>query len=153
MCKLQSVNLKNMTLKEFQINNFIEKYLKGKGWKISSVARRPGEHGADIVASHSKWGKRYIIEIKGESDLHRAQTANNAFWTMLGQVLTRMDIGGNSKNTARYYAIGFPKKWEQLYKNKISNMKYGWKLLKLKVFLVDDKGGVEEKPYSYFLRS
>jgi len=31
-------------------------------------------------------------------------------------------------------------------------MKYGWKLLRLKVFLVDIEWNVEEKPHSYFLK-
>lgn len=141
-----------MALKEFRINEFIEKYLNEKGWETSGVARSPGEHGADIVAFHPKWRKRYIIEVKGESNTYQAQNMNNAFWTILGQILTRMNIEGNNKNKARYYAIGIPKKWEKLYKNKILKMRHGWKLLKLKVFLVDANGKVEEKPYSYFLK-
>ena len=71
----------------------------------------------------------------------------------MGQILSRMDKEGNSLNKARYYAIGIPKKWENTFKNKISKMKYGWRLLKLKVFLVSNNGKVEEKPYSYFLKN
>ncbi len=141
-----------MTLTEKQVNEFIEKYLKSKGWNISKTARSRGEHGADIIALHPKWRKRYIIEVKGESNAHKMQNMHNAFWTVLGQILTRMDIEGNSPNKARYYAIGIPKNWERVFRNKIIKMKYGWKLLKLKVFLVDAKGNVEEKSYSYFLR-
>ena len=63
-----------------------------------------------------------------------------------------MDIEGNQPNRARYYCIGIPKNWEATFKKKIKDMKYGWKLLKLKVFLVDPQGNVEEKPYSYFLK-
>jgi len=141
-----------MVLIEKQVNKFIEEYLKQKGWNISKIARNSGEHGIDIIAFHPKRRKRYLIEVKGESNTHQAQNMHNAFWTVLGQILTRMDIEGNSSNKARYYAIGIPKNWERVFKNKILKMKYGWGLLKLKVFLVDSNGKVEEKPYSYFLK-
>jgi hypothetical protein len=48
--------------------------------------------------------------------------------------LTRRDVEGNHPKKARFYGIGIPK------------MKFGWTLLKLKVFLVDDDGSVKEKP-------
>ncbi len=49
---------------------------------------------------------------------------------------------------ARFYGIGIPKTWEKTFRRKILRMKFGWTLLKLEVFLVDDEGKVEEKPYS-----
>jgi hypothetical protein len=142
-----------MPLREYEVNEFIEKFLNKKGWVTADVAREAGRHGADMIMFHPKWRKYYIIEIKGESNTHLIQNMHNSFWTILGQILTRMNIEGNNKNKARYYALGIPKKWEKVYKNKIKDMKYGWKLLKLKVFLVNDKGSVEEKPYSYFLKN
>jgi hypothetical protein len=63
-----------------------------------------------------------------------------------------MDIEGNHVKRSRYYAIAIPKKWEDIFKNKIKNMKFGWQLLKLKVFLVDSSGLVEERPYTYFIK-
>ena len=143
-------NAKNkniMPLIENEVEQYVRDYLESKEWN-ASAPKLPGEHGVDIVAFHQKWRKRYLIEVKGESKSENKSTQeaykHNSFWTMLGQILTRMNIEGNSKNKARYYAIAFPKKWEKTYRKKIKNMEYGWKLLKLKVFLVDSKGKVEE---------
>lgn len=141
-----------MLLTEPIVEDCIRKYLLEKGWKTTNLPRTAGAHGADITAWHPRWRKIYIIETKGESKTHPAQAIHNSFWAILGQVLTRMDIEGNRPNKARLYAIGIPKSWERIYRNKIVNMKFGWKLLRLKVFLVDSTGKVEEKPYSYFLR-
>lgn len=141
-----------MVLTEAKVEGFIRNHLTQKGWKAKNLPKKPGEHGVDIIASHLKWRKTYRIEVKGESSSHPAQAAHNAFWAILGQILTRMDIEGNQVNKARYYAIGIPKKWEKIFKNKIKDMHYGWKLLKLRVFLVDSNGDVEERPYTYFLR-
>jgi hypothetical protein len=92
------------------------------------------------------------VEVKGESARHPHPAAHNAFPSVLGQILSRMDKEGNHPNKARTYAIGIPKVWERIYKNKIAAMEYGWRLLRVRVFLVDGQGGVEERPYSYFLR-
>lgn len=58
-----------------------------------------------------------------------------------------MDKEGNRPNRARFYGIGIPKNWETTFKKKIKNMEYGWNLLRLRVFLVDSKGNLEEKSY------
>ena len=141
-----------MVLTESKVENFIRDYLIKKGWKITNVPKTDGMHGVDIEASHPTWKKKYFIETKGESKSHPTQVVHNSFWSILGQILTRMDIGGNQKNKSRFYGIGIPKSWEKIFKYKIKNMKFGWQLLKLRVFLVDSDGGVEEKPYSYFLK-
>ena len=141
-----------MTQKESQIEKYIRNYLTEKGWKTTNSAKSVGEHGVDITAWHPIWRKIYLIEVKGEGTSSKMQVKHSAFYNLLGQIISRMDIEGNSPNKARYYAIGIPKKWEDTFKNKIKKMKYSWKLLKLKVFLVDEEGVVEEKPYSYFLK-
>jgi len=144
--------IKKRILREFKVNKDIQNYLEQKGWIIEKTAGQTGEHGADIIARHPKWNKNYIIEVKGESNTHQTQNIHNAFWAVLGQILTRMDIEGNHKNRSRYYAIGIPKGWEKIFKNKIKRMAYGWKLLKLRVFLVDKNGKTDERPHSYFLK-
>ena len=62
-----------------------------------------------------------------------------------------MDKEGNNSKRARIYSIAIPKNWEKPFTKKIKQMPYGWKMLKLKVFLVS-KDNVEEKPYTYFLK-
>lgn len=137
-----------MILSESQIESCIRNYLVKKGWKTTNLPKTVGQHGADITAWHPKWRKIYIIEVKGESRSNQAQVMHAAFYNLLGQILSRMDKEGNNLKKARYYGIGIPKKWEKTFKNKISGMKCGWGLLKLKVFLVDSKENVEEKTYS-----
>jgi len=143
---------KIVTLKEPQVEEYIREYLVSKGWITTNSPKTVGKHGVDITARHPKLRKIFIIEVKGEGNSSWNQIMHNSFWTILGQILSRMDKEGNRPNKDRYYAIGIPKKWEKVFKHKILKMKFGWKFLKLKVFLVDDKGNVEQKPYSYFLR-
>lgn len=140
-----------MILSESHIEASIRNYLEKKGWKTTNLPKTVGQHGADITAWHPKWRKIYIIEVKGELKNNQAQVMHGAFYNLLGQILARMNKEGNDTRKARYYGLGIPKKWEKAFLNKISNMKYGWGLLKLKVFLVDSEDNVEEKPYSYFL--
>ena len=141
-----------MIFKEQVIEKYIRKYLTDKGWNTTNLPKSIGEHGVDITAWHPKWRKVYLIEVKGEGASSQQQIKHSAFYNLLGQILCRMDKEGNKPNRARYYAIGIPKKWENTFKNKIKKMKFGWKLLNLKVFLVDEKGNVEERPNSYFLK-
>ena len=141
-----------MFLSETLVEARIRRYLIKKGWRTSNLPRMVGAHGADIRAWHPRWRKICIIEVKGKTKRHPIQALHNSFWTILGQILSRMDIQGNHPNRPRRYAIGIPKTWEKTFKNKIQKMKFAWTLFKLRVFLVDEKGKVEEKPYSYFLK-
>ena len=141
-----------MLLTEVKTEKYIRDYLTEKGWTTTNLPKSIGEHGVDITAYHPKWRKVYLIEVKGEGKSSQNQIKHASFYNLLGQILCRMDIEGNKPKRARYYAIGIPKKWEATFKSKIQKMKYGWKLLGLKVFLVDNKGNVEEKPNTYFLK-
>lgn len=140
-----------MALAERQVEAHIRTHLEAKGWKTTNLPKTVGAHGADITAWHPAWRKICIMEVKGESASHPHQAANNAFPSVLGQILSRMDKEGNQPNKARIYAIGIPKRWERLFKNKVAEMEFGWKLLRLRVFLVDDGGNVDERPHLYFL--
>jgi len=139
-------------MKEAQVEACLREYLNGKGWRINGKMKTQGEHGVDIRASHPRWRKLLFIEVKGGSGKHKNQECHNAFYNVLGQCISRMDKEGNSLNRARIYAIGIPAAWEKAFSSKIKKMKYGWKLLKLRAFLVEDTGKVLEKPYSYFLK-
>ena len=137
-------------LTELSIEEAVRDYLLAKKWEIEKPLKQRGEHGCDIIASHSKWRKKYFIEVKG-SGKAAIQMKHNGFYMLIGQIVSRMDIGGNNPNKSRFYAIAIPAEWEQTFKNKIQKMKYGWRLLKLKVFLVDDNSRVIEKSYTKFL--
>lgn len=141
--------MKNNKLKEIEVEERLRAYLVKKGWSLTNLPKSVGIHGCDITAWHPKWRKVLLVEAKGNGKAEH-QTKNNAFYTLIGQIVSRMDIEGNNPNKARIYAIAIPAEWEDLFRNKIKKMVFGWKSLKLKVFLVSKKE-VEEKSYSYFL--
>ena len=136
-------------LREKKIDCLLRNHLQSKGWNMTNLPKSIGEHGCDITAWHPRWRKILLIEIKGDGKAVN-QTKHNAFYSLFGQILSRMDIEGNASNKARTYAIAIPDHWEETFRNKIRKMKYGWKLLKLRVFLVNEEG-IKEKSYSYFL--
>jgi len=141
-----------MALSEKQVEKHIRKYLVGRGWRTTNLPRTVGSHGADITAWHPTWRRILILETKGDSKSHPHQAAHNGFWSVLGQILTRMDKEGNHPKKGRIYAIGIPKRFETVFRKKIGKMEYGWRLLRLRVFLVDARGNVEDRPHSHFLR-
>lgn len=139
-------------LKESQIESILRRYLLKRGWKTTNLPKTVGQHGCDITAWHPKWRKILLVEAKGNGKTeHWNQAKHNAFYNLLGQVISRMDIQGNDSDRARIYAIAIPSEWEETFRAKIRTMSFGWKLLRLKVFLVDKKE-VKEKNYTYFLR-
>jgi hypothetical protein len=139
-------------VKERVVERHIRTYLVERGWKIRKAPKRVGEHGVDIHAWHPKWRRLLHIEVKGGSGKHKHPEIHNAFYNVLGQIISRMDIQGNHPMKGRIYAIGIPHAWLRVFRNKVKKMKYGWGLLKLRVFLVKTSGDVIEKPYSHILK-
>ncbi len=144
-------DIKISTLTEPSVERILRAHLNKKGWSLTNLPRNIGEHGCDITAWHQKWRKILLIEVKGGGKANN-QMKHNGFYTLLGQILSRMSIEGNDKNRARIYAIAIPAEWEETFKRKILKMKYAWQMLKLKTFLVKVDETVEEKGYSYFLK-
>ena len=139
-------------MREQTVEKHIRKYLLDKNWKIKKAPKRIGEHGVDIHAWHPKWRRLLYIETKGGGGEYEAQKIHDSFNNVLGQIISRMDIQGNHPKKGRIYAIGIPYKWLRVFKNKMKKMKYGWRLLKLRIFLVKTNGEVIEKPYSLMLK-
>lgn len=129
------------------------KYLRKEGF---SIKEKKGIRGVDIETKcHPKLRRKFLIEAKGEAGIKKSTSApikHNAFYYMIGQIISRMDKEGNKTNGYRIYALAIPKKWETTFKNKIKGMRFGWRLLKFKVFLVDEFGKVYQQPYRYFLK-
>ena len=142
---------KDVELTESQVESILRNYLIWKWWSIEKEVKQRGEHGCDIVAWHNKWRKRLFVEVKwsGKAAL---QMKHSGFYMLLWQIVSRMDIEGNNSKKARFYALAVPAQREQTFKNKIQAMAYGWKLLKLKVYLVYKDWSVVEKSYSSFLK-
>ena len=138
-------------MNENQVEKYTREFLMKDGWKLTNLPKTIGKGGCDITAWHPKRRKVLFIEAKGDGSVsNRHQTIHNAFYTILGQILFRMDKEGNSPKKARIYAIAIPYHWAKVYRKKIKQMPYGWKLLKLKTFLVSENK-VEVKNYKYFL--
>lgn len=140
-------------MEESKVEFYIKRYLKTKGWRLKQEQnKKKGERGVDIQVWHPQWRKILLVEAKGGSGKHKNQEKHNAFYTLLGQILSRMNKEGNNPNKAKIYAIGIPYDWDRVFKKKIKKMEYGWRLLKLKTFLVQEDGNVLEKPYLCFLK-
>jgi len=97
-------------------------------------------------------GSASILEAKGSNNTkNKHQIIHNSFYTLLGQILFRMDKEGNSPRKGRIYAITIPEDWVDAYREKIKQMPYGWNLLKLRVFVVSDLD-VKEYTHKQFIK-
>ncbi|MGK2848938.1 MAG: hypothetical protein ACSLEX_02625 [Minisyncoccota bacterium] len=141
-------------MSEQEVEMSVRTYLEEKGWTLTNDPRLVGQHDWDIRAWHPKWRKIMLVEAKGDgkNDKYTHQTKHNAFYMMLGQIVARMDIKGNSVNCARTYALAIPAEWEKVYTAKIKNMTFGWNILKLNIFLVYEDGKVKKKTYTHFTK-
>lgn len=140
-------------MRESEIEQRLCDYLETLGWKITNSRKCAGEGGCDVTAFHQKWRKYLFVEVKGgpNSERLKNQYFHNGFYNMLGQILFRMDKQGNDQNKARRYSLAIPATWEKQLKSKVKQMPYGWKLLKLDVYLVSELE-VIKRPHSYFLK-
>lgn len=89
------------------------------------------QHGVDIRLRNVRYGRWFIIEVKGDPAKAKAPDSSRtaAFWVAIGQIVTRM----NPKN-GYYYGIAFPVS----YRKKIKNLPWQFCLHnRLYVFLVD----------------
>ena len=137
---------------EQKVENLVRDYLSNKGWKLTNLPKSIGQHGCDITAWHPVNRRVFLIEAKGSgSPKIKHQTIHNSFYTLLGQILSRMDKQGNHPKKARIYAIAIPESWGKVYAKKIKKMIYAWDLLKLRVFLVN-KNDVNEFTYKQFIK-
>ena len=90
-------------MREQTVERYIRKYLINKGWKIRKAPKRIGEHGVDIHAWHPKWRRFLYIETKGGSGKHKHQEPHSAFYNVLGQIISRMDIQGNDPKKGKIW--------------------------------------------------
>ena len=117
-------------LSEEFVQNAIVKWLNKNGWLITSLATT-SQHGVDIRAKHSKYGRYYLIETKSSS------SPEVDFVYSLGQIITRMNHSGK---TRYYFALGLTEKSAKIALRRVP-YQIAKKLL-LHVFSVDEEGNV-----------
>lgn len=144
-------SVETVKVNEREVVAAVRAHLAARGWRLTNLPKDVGHHGADIRAHHPRWRRILIVEAKGEGRTSKMPKMHNDFNAVLGQILSRMDKAGNSPKRARIYAIAFPHSYERVFAAKIAKMAYGWRLLKLRSFVVGEMGDVKEVPYSKYL--
>ena len=130
----------NKTLSEKFVKQAIIKWLFRNGWGRNLEVGELRDKGVDVRVRNNKFSRYFIIETKGESIIRQGQEV--AFIYSLGQIITRMKIGGS---TRYYYGLGLPE-----ISAKIAIRKVPWQVarkLLLYIFAVEKKGKV--KQYSW----
>lgn len=118
-------------MNEDQVRNAVVVQLGRMNWRVNAI-KTLKEHGVDIEACHNRYGRRFLIETKGDPSSHvKSPRAGRdvRFTLALGQILTRMQ-----PTTGYYYGIGFPDSYRDMILKRMS-----WQVakhLKLHFFLV-----------------
>ena len=135
----------NTLLTEDFVQAQIIKHLASNGWSTSLKSKTLKEHGVDIKVRNDKFGRYFLIEVKGDA----SPTAKNPksqrevnFNYAVGQIVTRMQTTGARAYKYRYkYGIGYPASFKDLV---VRRLPYDvCDKLNLHVFLVDENGAVE----------
>lgn len=122
------------------VKQAIIRWLFRNGWGRNLEVGELRDRGVDIRVRHNKYTRYFLIETKGESKLRQGQEV--AFVYSLGQIITRMKVGGS---TRYYFALGLPES-----SAKIAIRRVSWQVAKkllLYIFAVDKTGKV--KQYSW----
>ena len=131
--------MKKSTSEKF-VKQSIIKWLFRNGWGRNLEVGELRDKGVDIRVRNNKFSRYFLIETKGESKIRQGQEV--AFVYSLGQIITRMKIGGS---TRYYYGLGLPES-----SAKIAVRRLPWQVAKkllLYVFSVDKNGKI--KLYSW----
>lgn len=122
-------------MKEEFVQKNILNYLKKIGFSKNLKESKLHGHGVDIKVRHEKYGRYYLIEVKGADNPSNEEVA---FVHAIGQIITRMNTTGA---TRYYYGIGLP---ERSAKIALRRLPYQIaKKLLLHVFSVNKKGEVK----------
>lgn len=138
---MQAKTLKRIS-EEF-VERSIIKYLSQNEWGTNLQFGGLREKGVDIKVRHNRYSRYFLIECKGQGKSINNKSNNShkevAFVYSLGQIITRMKIGGS---TRYYFGLGLPED-----SAKIALRRLPWQVAKkllLHVFSVDVKGKVKK---------
>jgi len=133
-------------MKEPFVQKRIIKYLaevKGFNKPVKPTGLR--EHGVDVKMKHKTCGWYYLVECKGDpSKRVKAPegSRNSIMNSAIGQIITRMHTDRKSLYGGYNYGIAFPCSFKNRVLSKIPY--YVCNRLRISIFLVHSKGGVEE---------
>ena len=133
-------------LSEPFIQKCVRGYLKEKGFgKKDERNTELRAHGVDINVKHKDYGRHYLVECKGDpsEDVKfpegwRSSAMNSA----IGQIITRMHTDRKAIYGGHNYGIAFPYSFKNRVLKKIPYSVCN--RLRLSIFLVNNKGKVEE---------
>lgn len=136
-------------LKELFVQSSIRKHLLQQGYGENLRNTNLREHGVDIKVKHRKYGRYYLVEVKGDpsSRVKSPEGSRNSIMnSAIGQIITRMHTERKKGYKYGYkYGIAFPHSFKERILNKIP---YDiCDKLNLNIFLVDNMGRVEEYNY------
>jgi len=136
-------------LSELFVQKSIRNYLLKRGYGENTENTGLRVHGVDIKVKHKKYGRYYLIEVKGDPSadvISPEGSRNSCMNSALGQIITRMHT--QRKRSYKYgykYGIGFPISFkERLFKKVPYDI---CDKLNLNLFFVNHKGEVEEYGY------
>ncbi len=101
-----------LQLSERNVRRAIVEWLFRHGYGRNLRERGTAEHGIDIQVRHNRYGRYFLIEVKGDP-INRIKSLNSrrevCFLLALGQIASRMKVGA-----ALYrYGIGFPETYRE----------------------------------------
>ncbi len=124
-------------LSEKFVKQAIIKWLFRNEWGRNLEVGELRDHGVDIRVRNNKFSRYFLIEAKGEGKIRQADEV--AFVYSLGQIITRMNSGGSTRN---YYGLGLPG-----ISANIAIRRVPWQVAKkllLFIFSVDSTGQVKQ---------
>ena len=127
------------------VQKAVRKYLLKDGFGEDLTNTELTKHGVDIKVKHTKCGWYYLVECKGDPSLtvksmggSRSSSLNSA----LGQIVSRMHTDRKSVYGGYNYGVAFPISFKKMALSKIPY--YVCNRLRLSIFIVNHKGGVEK---------
>ena len=103
---------RQLQLSERNVRRAIVEWLFRNGYARNLRERGTAEHGIDICVRHNRYGRYFLVEVKGDPE-KRIKSLNSRrevyFLLALGQIASRMNVGA-----ALYrYGIGFPETYRE----------------------------------------
>ena len=132
-------------LSETFIQNAIVEYLNQKGWSKSLNKANLWEQGVDIKVRNNKYGRYWLIEVKGdpsEKVKSPAGSRSSSFNSAIGQIITRMHNHRTSKYIGCEHGYKYGVAFSTYFRDMIIRKLPFWVMrrLCLYVFFVEEEG-------------